>query len=566
MSEAKQRLLELSMLANKQSLNLESKAVDVGMTTEVLNSYKGPKGDTGPRGPQGEKGEQGLQGLQGPQGERGPQGVRGPQGEQGEKGEQGDQGPQGIQGPKGDTGPIGPQGEQGPTGPQGLRGETGPIGPQGEKGEQGPQGIQGPQGEQGPKGDTGPRGPQGEKGETGSGFKVLGYYGTKAELLAAVTSPSTGDAYGVGASDPYDIYIYTPNSGWVNNGPLQGAKGDKGDKGDPGDTGPTGPQGEVGPAGPQGIQGLKGDTGPQGPQGIQGETGPQGPAGAQGPKGEPGLDAPQDAYTPSNPPDGIANDYLILKPLSSDASYGFEIYLASTGQRVYTFRYRKSDNVTYYTKENGTTVRVFTVEKPPTAEQVGARPDDWMPTAAEVGAAEAVHEHSYLSLDGGTLAGILSMMHHAIQWKENGYGDAFAIVPSFGGVDDKNLLKIQGSVGEEGAEPSLVDLVTISGKSGNVTMNGALDVGGSLKVGGTLSTAGSLDVASGAANQFAVGGGASYVWMDNRAADGTVQNNLVLHPTKTVTKRDLYVGSNCVHHAGNLKFSLSGTTLTITTT
>lgn len=288
----------------------------------------GPQGITGPTGPQGPKGDTGNigptgpQGIQGPTGPTGPRGAgdigpTGPTGSKGDKGDTGDIGPTGPTGPKGDkgdigpTGPTGPQGEQGekgeqgiqgiqgitgPTGPQGEIGPTGPTGPQGGKGDIGPTG---PQGEIGP---TGPQGIQGPKGDTGSGFKVLGYYATLSALQNDVTNPSVGDAYGVGLSDPYDIYIYDGvTSAWINNGPLQGAQGEagfyftpsvtpdgtlswsnngglenpaavniKGIKGDTGDIGPTGPQGE------QGIQGIQGPTGPEG---AKGPTGPQGEAG-----------------------------------------------------------------------------------------------------------------------------------------------------------------------------------------------------------------------------------------------------------------------------------------------
>lgn len=95
---------------------------------------------------------------------------------------------------------------------------------------QGSIGQTGPQGATGPQGETGARGPQGPKGDTGSGFKVLGYYATAAALSAAVTNPTAGDAYGVGTAEPYDIYIYDGvTHAWVNNGPLQGAKGEPGD-------------------------------------------------------------------------------------------------------------------------------------------------------------------------------------------------------------------------------------------------------------------------------------------------------------------------------------------------
>lgn len=112
--------------------------------------------------------------------------------------------------------------------------------------------IVGPKGD---KGDPGPKGPQGEKGETGTGLRVLGYYASAAALESAVANPEAGDAYGVGTAEPYDIYIYSPSSGWVNNGPLQGAKGDTGPQGPKGDTGDTGPQGPQGDTGPQGEAG-----------------------------------------------------------------------------------------------------------------------------------------------------------------------------------------------------------------------------------------------------------------------------------------------------------------------
>lgn len=71
---------------------------------------------------------------------------------------------------------------------------------------------------------------KGEKGETGNGLTILGNFATEAELRKAITSPDAGDAYGVGAAQPYDIYIYDGKAqNWNNHGPLQGAKGEKGD-------------------------------------------------------------------------------------------------------------------------------------------------------------------------------------------------------------------------------------------------------------------------------------------------------------------------------------------------
>lgn len=195
-------------------------------------------------------------------------------------------GPQGEVGPKGDTGDTGDTGPQGEKGDKGDTGETGPRGPQGG------QGIQGPTGPQGEKGDTGPQGP---KGDTGSGFKVLGYYDTAGALdEAKLATAQPGDAYGVGTAEPYDIYILNGTTGkFINNGPLQGAKGDKGATGA---QGPKGDQGDVGPTGPAGPTGPQGEVGPQGP------TGPAGADGAKGADGAAGKDGV--TFTPSMSDDG----------------------------------------------------------------------------------------------------------------------------------------------------------------------------------------------------------------------------------------------------------------------
>ena len=355
-------------------------------TPQNIKGPQGEQGEIGPTGPQGEQGERGPQGIQGEVGPKGDTGPAGPQGETGPQGPQGvpgETGPQGTTGPKGDTGPQGPKGDTGSQGPRGATfipnvaddgtlswsndgGFENPVavnitGPQGEKGDtgaQGPKGETGDTGATGPQGETGPQGPQGpkgEKGDTGSGFRVLGYYATLEALESSVTNPEVGDPYGVGYGEPYDIYIFDGTTrSWVNNGPLQGAKGEtgphftpdvsadgtlswsnngglenpepiniKGAKGDKGDTGSTGPQGKQGtiftPAVSDAgvlswtndgglsnptavsIKGPKGDTGAQGPagaqgeqgiQGIQGETGAQGPKGDTGDKGDKGDTGP----------------------------------------------------------------------------------------------------------------------------------------------------------------------------------------------------------------------------------------------------------------------------------
>lgn len=178
-------------------------------------------------------------------------------------------------------GEAGPQGIPGADGAQGPKGDPGPQGVPGEKGADGAKGETGPQGERGPQGPKGDKGDPGQKGETGSGFVVKGYYGTVSALQTSVKNPAVGDAYGVGASEPYDIYIYDGvTRTWINNGPLQGAKGDPGPKGDKGEPGEQGPKGDTGPIG---------KTGPQGEQGIQGQKGDPGKDGATGPAGKDGI-------------------------------------------------------------------------------------------------------------------------------------------------------------------------------------------------------------------------------------------------------------------------------------
>ena len=148
---------------------------------------------------------------------------------------------------------------------------------------------------------------KGDKGDPGTSLKILGYYATVDELSAAITNPSIGDTYGVGSTHPYDIYVYSQNGDWVNNGSLQGAKGEKGDKGDKGDTGDTGEKGTDGTnatitevtatvdetSGTPRVtvtmdgteserkfsfsfSGLKGEKGEQGDKGDKGDTGANG--------------------------------------------------------------------------------------------------------------------------------------------------------------------------------------------------------------------------------------------------------------------------------------------------
>ena len=145
------------------------------------------------------------------------------------------------------------------------------------------------------------------------GIRVVGKVATDAELPDPTTYEGDyGDAYAVGEKNPYDFYIFTrpsnqnPENSWFPFGPISivGPEGLQGPKGDKGDTGEstrwyygTEPSNPI-----EGDMTLKanGDvlmyqnnawvtvTNIKGPQGIQGETGPQGPVGPRGPQGEKG--------------------------------------------------------------------------------------------------------------------------------------------------------------------------------------------------------------------------------------------------------------------------------------
>ena len=205
------------------------------------------------------------------------------------------------------------------------------------------------------------------RGNPGASFKVLGHFGTLAELKAAVPDGSAmSGCYAVGAL-PYTYYAWY-NGDWQNQGRLQGVDGKsayqiavdngfagteaqwlaslvgargadgapgvngtpcthswsgttltvtsasgtssanlKGEKGDKGD---TGARGATGPQGPQGERGYTGATGPQGPKGDKGDTGAQGPQGLKGnagPQGATGATGPQG---PQGPAGATGNSFL----------------------------------------------------------------------------------------------------------------------------------------------------------------------------------------------------------------------------------------------------------------
>lgn len=174
------------------------------------------------------------------------------------------------------------------------------------------------------------------------GIKVVG----QVDTAAALPDPTTytgeyGDAYAVGLSSPYVLYIWTrangthPNDYWFNIGqfPLVGPQGPKGKDGEPGAQGPQGIQG------PQGMPGPTGATGAQGPQGPQGAQGVQGPQGIQGPKGDPGepfVIAGKLASTDLLPnPSTVGRNTAYLIPDSAEPST-YDMYVI-TGETTLTW-------------------------------------------------------------------------------------------------------------------------------------------------------------------------------------------------------------------------------------
>lgn len=395
----------------------------------------GPAGPTGPTGPQGEpgpsvtgptgaKGDQGVPGQTGPTGPTGPKGDQGPSGPKGDQGEPGQAGPTGPTGPKGDTGPSGPQGDPGqigetgpagdtgPTGPQGdigptgPQGDLGPTGPKGDTGPTGPNGIQGPPGPQGDVGPTGPTGPAvtgptGPKGDTGTGLDILGTYESLDALKLAVPSPNQGDMYNVGIVAPFTIYMWDTTeepADWIAQGQLQGAKGDTGPTGPKGDTGETGAAGATGPSGKDAtINGAKALT----LEAANGLVGSQSGSTYTIKLPDGGTENQVLTKTASgaawkNPPDGLpegGTEGQVLTKTASGAEWGdvpSDLPEGGTNGQILT---KTSDGVAWedapesgVTSFNSRTGAITPQSGDYTADMVGARPDSWTPSAADVGA------------------------------------------------------------------------------------------------------------------------------------------------------------------------------------
>lgn len=168
---------------------------------------------------------------------------------------------------------------------------------------------------------------KGEKGDPGKGFRVLGHYSSASALNEEKKATAeAGDAYGVGAAPPYDIYIFDGERGeFVNNGTLKG------------ETGATGPAGAAGYSPTAKVQ--RTETGAiitiTDKTGTSYASVKDGKDGSPGAKGEPGEDyvltgADKQEIAASVVAGGLEVEASDETPGGSDLSLG--ITGASTGQ------------------------------------------------------------------------------------------------------------------------------------------------------------------------------------------------------------------------------------------
>lgn len=186
-------------------------------------------------------------------------------------------------------------------------------------------------------------------------------------------------------------------------------------------------------------------------------------------------------------------------------------------------------------------------------------------------------------VDGDTLSndlnfaankGINFVTSGRIYWKEDGYGDQFAIVPAFSGSDDANLLKIQSAVGAAGTTPTMTDKVTVSGKTGDVNLlTGSLtSPSGSIWAGTDGSTAAerNVGVRSGAGTIYmysqatASGGRGIYVPAHGTGSAKAVvavdtNNNATFNGNASTATTASKLGSSTVGASGNPIYLNGGT-------
>lgn len=84
---------------------------------------------------------------------------------------------------------------------------------------------------------------------------------------------------------------------------------------------------------------------------------------------------------------------------------------------------------------------------------------------------------------GDTMTGELNMQGNSvkfgnygnIQWKKDGFGDKFRIIPDFGGSGSNNKLIIQSTIGDAGTDPiNWENIANLSADDGDLTVKGKL--------------------------------------------------------------------------------------------
>ena len=182
---------------------------------------------------------------------------------------------------------------------------------------------------------------------------------TEKTILKANTATKNADAAAKRADDAASDVQKK-----LDNGEFVGAQGPKGEKGD---AGPQGPRGEKGDTGERGKQGEKGDKGEPGAKGERGETGAIGATPqitVQVKTGEPGTAA---SVAQSGTAENPTLEFTI--PQGTKGEKGEKGDTGSLG--ALTINGKAPDEAGKVTL---------------TAADVGARADDWMPTAEDVGA------------------------------------------------------------------------------------------------------------------------------------------------------------------------------------
>lgn len=130
-------------------------------------------------------------------------------------------------------------------------------------------------------------------------------------------------------------------------------------------------------------------------------------------------------------------------------------------------------------------------------------------------------DNKKVNRSGDTINGILNMLGNAIkfgnngriEWKEDGFGDKFRIVPDFNGTGENNKLLIQSTVGASGTDPTdWKTIAYISADNGKLYILGDIDTDGHVHAGyelGIVTPSYDRHLFFGDANDFA--------WIDYRS-------------------------------------------------